>query len=63
VREAIVVVPWSGANGSGTVFAGRSLRLVEERENWLTLMVGAALVVALVASAAAAYLFRLRERA
>jgi hypothetical protein len=63
VREAIVVIPWSAADGSGTVLAGRSLRAVEEREAWLTLMVGAALVVALVASAAAAFLFRPPERA
>jgi hypothetical protein len=45
------------------VLTGRSLRLVEEREAWLTLMVGAALVVALVASAAAALLFGVRDRA
>lgn len=63
VREAIVVVPWSGTDGIGTVLVGRSLRAVEEREASLTLMVGAGLVVALVASAAVAFLFRLPERA
>ncbi len=44
VRIATVAVPWSG----GTVLAGRSLRLVEERESALELLVGVAWVVILV---------------
>jgi hypothetical protein len=63
VREAIVVFPWSASSAGGTVLVGRSLRAVEEREDTLTLMVGAGLVVALVASAVGAYLFRLPEPA
>ncbi len=55
VREAIVVVPWSDTAGSsGTVLAGRSLRAVEQREDRLTLMVGAAWITGLVACAVAA---------
>ena len=47
VRVATVTVPWQG----GTVMAGRSLRLVEERESALEVMVGAAWVVTLAALA------------
>jgi len=57
VRFATVTVPWSG----GTVMAGRSLRLVEERESTILLLVGAAWVATLVAlamaSLAAGYLW------
>jgi hypothetical protein len=45
VRVATVTVPWSG----GTVLAGRSLRLVEDRESSTELMVGAAWIVILLA--------------
>ena len=53
VRIATVTVPWSG----GTVMAGRSLRLVEDRESQLGLLVGVgwlALLVALAVSVALA---------
>jgi hypothetical protein len=48
-RFATVTVPWSG----GTVMVGRSLRLVEDRESALLLIVGAAWVVTLAALALA----------
>ena len=44
VRIATVSVPWSG----GTVSAGRSLRLVEERESALELVIGAGWVATLL---------------
>ncbi len=44
VRIATVTVPWTG----GTVMAGRSLRLVEERESHLELLVAAGWLVILV---------------
>jgi hypothetical protein len=45
VRSAIVVVPFHAANGrSGTVLAGRSLREVEKREDFLFWAAGASLV-------------------
>jgi hypothetical protein len=54
VREAVVVAPWSSNGSSGTVLVGRSLQEVEDREDRLTLMVGAAWIVVLFVSAAAA---------
>lgn len=51
IRQATVTVPWSG----GAVMAGRSLRLVEEREDTFLLLVGAAWVATLVALAAASF--------
>lgn len=51
VRVATVTVPWSG----GTVLAGRSLRVVEERVASLGLLVGAGWVVALIALAIASF--------
>jgi hypothetical protein len=50
VRTATVTVPWSG----GTVLAGRSLRVVEEREDLALLLAGAAWVVGIVALAVGA---------
>ena len=50
VRIAIAVIPWRG----GTVLAGRSLRLVEQRESDSLLLALAALVVMLVATAISA---------
>lgn len=47
VRMATVTVPWTG----GSVMAGRSLRLVEERESQLELLVGTAWVATLIALA------------
>jgi hypothetical protein len=47
VRIATVTVPWAG----GSVMAGRSLRLVEERESQLELLVGAGWVATVVALA------------
>jgi len=52
VRVATVTVPWKG----GTVMAGRSLRLVEERETALEGIAAAAWLLALVGSAAASLL-------
>ncbi len=49
VRVATVTVPWSG----GTVLAGRSLRVVEERVASLGLLVGVGWVVTLFALALA----------
>ena len=49
VRVATVTVPWKG----GTVTAGRSLRLVEERVDDLTRLVGLAWIVTLGATLAA----------
>jgi len=49
VRMATVSVPWKG----GTVTSGRSLRLVEEREDALRQLVGLAWIVTVVATAAA----------
>jgi hypothetical protein len=46
VRIATVTVPWQG----GTVTAGRSLRLVEERVDDLTRLVGLAWIVTLAAT-------------
>jgi hypothetical protein len=50
VRIATVTVPWNG----GTVLAGRSLRLVEERADSLELIVGCGWLTTLVALAVAA---------
>jgi hypothetical protein len=50
VRIATVSVPWSG----GTVMAGRSLRVVEEREDLALLLAGAAGAAGLVALVVAA---------
>jgi hypothetical protein len=50
VRIALVVVPWRG----GTVAAGRSLRLVEEREDQALLLAAAAWLVGLGGLALAA---------
>jgi hypothetical protein len=50
VRSATVTIPWTG----GAVTAGRSLRLVEERESSIQGLVALAWLVTLVASAAAA---------
>jgi hypothetical protein len=50
VRIASVTVPWSG----GTVMAGRSLRIVEEREDLALLLAGAAWAAGLVALVVAA---------
>jgi hypothetical protein len=52
VRIATVSVPWSG----GVVTAGRSLRLVEERESQLELLVAAGWLVTLAALAIASAL-------
>jgi hypothetical protein len=52
VRIATVSVPWTG----GTVMVGRSLRLVEERESRVELLVGAGWLAILVGLAAAAAL-------
>jgi hypothetical protein len=49
VRIATVTIPWR----DGTVMAGRSLRIVEEREAAVRLLVGLAWVVTLLAVAAA----------
>lgn len=49
VRIAVVVVPWRG----GTVLAGRSLRLVEQREDELLLLFGLAWLSTLLALAVA----------
>lgn len=49
VRIAAVVVPWSG----GTVLAGRSLRIVEERVTQLQVLVVAAWIGGLIVTAAA----------
>jgi hypothetical protein len=54
VRSAIDVVPWSSGGAGGTVLAGRSLAEVEQREDELTLTVGAGWIAVLGASAAAA---------
>jgi hypothetical protein len=43
VRSAIVVVPFHAASRSGTVLAGRSLREVEKREDFLFWAAGASL--------------------
>lgn len=60
VRIAVVVVPWHG----GTVLAGRSLRVVQERIDELQGLAAAAwlagLVLLAIASAAAAMLIRPR---
>ncbi len=50
VRVATVSVPWSG----GTVLAGRSLRLVEDRATMLEQLVGAGWLATLAALAVAA---------
>ena len=50
VRIATVTVAWNG----GTVLAGRSLRLVEERADWLEMIVGSGWLATLVALAVAA---------
>ena len=50
VRIALVVIPWRG----GTVAAGRSLRIVEEREDNALLLTFVAWLLALVAVAIAA---------
>ena len=50
VRIATVTVPWNG----GTVLAGRSLRLVEERADSLEMIVGSGWLATLVALAVAA---------
>ena len=52
VRVAAVAVPWQG----GTVMAGRSLRLVEQREDDSLPLAGAAVVVMLFGVAAASLL-------
>ncbi len=49
VRIAAVAIPWSG----GTVLAGRSLRVVEEREDQALLLAAAAWMAGLVALVAA----------
>lgn len=49
VRIAAVVVPWGG----GTVLAGRSLRIVEERVSQLQVMVAVAWLAGLIVAAAA----------
>ena len=49
VRIATVVVPWSG----GTVLAGRSLRIVEERVSQLRVLVVVAWLAGLIVAAAA----------
>jgi hypothetical protein len=49
VRIATVTVTWKG----GTVLAGRSLRLVEQRETTAELIAGAAWLATLAALAAA----------
>jgi hypothetical protein len=54
VRSAVDVVSWSSGGASGTVLAGRSLVEVEQRENELTLTVGAGWAAVLGASAVAA---------
>lgn len=41
VRSAVVVMKYSGAASQGFVLVGRSLREVENRENWLTIQVTA----------------------
>ena len=50
VRVATVTIPWNG----GTVTSGRSLRLVEERESAMEVIVAAAWVAMLIAVAIAA---------
>jgi hypothetical protein len=50
VRIATVTVPWAG----GSVMAGRSLRLVEDRESQLELIVGAGWAATLIALALSA---------
>jgi hypothetical protein len=54
VRQAIVVVPYSGTGGTGTVVVGRSLTEIETRESQLLLMAALALIVAIGASAVGA---------
>ena len=51
VRIATVTVPWSG----GTVLAGRSLRVVEEREDLALVLVAAAWAAGLVTLVAVAF--------
>jgi hypothetical protein len=52
VRIALVAMPWNG----GTVFAGRSLRLVEQRENDALLVAAAAGAIGLLALGVASYI-------
>ncbi|MDQ6648846.1 MAG: hypothetical protein M3Z02_01805 [Actinomycetota bacterium] len=56
VRQAAVIVAYRGPEGSGTVVAARSLRLVEQRESELGQLVGVGWLLALAAAAAAALL-------
>jgi hypothetical protein len=51
IRVALVVVPFGG----GTVASGRSLRLVEQREDQALLIAGAALIAGLVVLAGVAF--------
>jgi hypothetical protein len=52
VRSAVVVEPWRG----GFVVAGRSLRLIEEREDHILLLSGGMWLLTLAATACAALL-------
>jgi hypothetical protein len=54
VRMAAVIVPYSGAAGSGTVVVARSLRVVEQRDSRLLVLVAAGWLGGLVATAIAA---------
>jgi hypothetical protein len=53
VRSAVVVVPFQGSAGAGTVLVGRSLSEVEKRETFLVYATAAGLVGGLGATAAA----------
>jgi hypothetical protein len=55
VRMAAVVTAWSSPEGSGTVVATRSLRLVEQRENQLLVIVAVGWLAGLAATALAAF--------
>jgi hypothetical protein len=56
VRSAIVVLPFHGPQGTGTVMVGRSLTEVEKRETLLVELVAAGLLGGLGATAAACLL-------
>ncbi|MEZ0448338.1 hypothetical protein [Cellulomonas sp. ICMP 17802] len=55
VRMAAVITAWSTPDGSGTVVATRSLRLVEQRVTQLTLLVAAGWLAGLAATGLAAF--------
>jgi len=54
IRQAAVIVGFTGPRGSGTVVVSRSLRLVEQRENTLLRLSLAGWLLALLVTALAA---------